>query len=165
MGNIPVGRIISTHGTKGEVKFRYYNEAAEEFYRYASLIAIKDGQDIELRPWQVRFHKGIFLLAFENLEGLESVQFLLNQELFVRDIDLPLVDEDEYYEYQLIGLDVINEKNEPLGKAKEILHTGAHGVIVVEGTEEILIPMVSDYILSVDIPGSKIVVKAEPFLV
>ncbi len=165
MGNIPVGRVVSTHGTKGEVKFRYYNEASEEFYGYASFIANRGGQDIELRPWQVRFHKGLFLMAFEGFESIESVGFLLNQELFVRETDLPPVQEDEYYEYQLIGLDVVNEKDEFLGKVKEILHTGAQGVIVATGAEELLIPMVSDYIIRIDIPESKIVVSEESLLV
>jgi 16S rRNA processing protein RimM len=165
MGNIPVGRVLSTHGIRGEVKFRYYNENSEEFYSYASFIASKDGQDIELKPVQLRFHKGLFLIEFENLESLESVAFLLNKELFVREEDLPLIDDDEYYEYQLIGLNVMNENNEAIGKVKEVLHTAAHDVIVVGGEKELLVPMVSDYIVKIDMADSTMTVREEPLLV
>jgi 16S rRNA processing protein RimM len=165
MGLLPVGRVVSTHGIKGEVRFWYYNEAVEDFYRYASLISIRDGREIELKPSEIRRHKGILLIRFEGFNTFESVAFLLQNELFVREKDLASLDHDEYYEYQLIGLDVMNEMEEKIGKVTEVLHTGAHPILVVSGRSELLVPMVDDFIVSIDIQASTVIVREDRLLV
>lgn len=165
MGLIPVGRVLSTHGIRGEVKFKYYNEAADEFYRYVSFIAKKGTEEVVLRPVQVRPHKGFFLIKFAGLDNPDGITFLLNKQLFVDERDLPALEEDEYYEYQLIGMDVINERNDRIGRVGEIIHTGAQSVMVVSGKQEFMIPMVDEFIVQIDLPGSSIMVKEDPFLV
>jgi 16S rRNA processing protein RimM len=165
MGLIPVGRVVSTHGIRGEVKFRYYNEVAGDFYGYPSLIFIRDGREVALKPVEVRPHKGIFLIRFQGLDTRESVDFLLQHELFVQEKDLASLEKDEYYEYQLIGLDVLNEGREKIGKVTEILHTGAHPIIVVSGKSELLVPMVDDFIINIDIQGSTMTVREDRLLV
>jgi len=154
-----VGRVISAHGFRGEVKLRYYNEAQSAFYRYASFFVEQDNHKRELKPAQVRFQNGFFFITFEGLESLEETGFLLNQELFVREEDLPRLDENEYYDYQLIGLDVLNEHNVRIGTVKEIMHTAAQDILIVTGEKELLVPMVEEYVLHVDIAGSFMQVK------
>ncbi|OPX98604.1 MAG: Ribosome maturation factor RimM [Syntrophorhabdus sp. PtaB.Bin006] len=162
---IPVGKVVAEHGLRGEVKFKYYNEVAEGFSEYTSLYAERDGRQTELRPTEIRFQKGFFYIKFEGLDRPETVSFLVNQELCVREEDLPPLDNDEYYDYQLIGLDVTNHRGEKIGKVEQILHTGANDVMVVTGTREIFVPMVEGYISEIDLASSCITIDEDALLV
>ena len=148
---IPVGRIISAHGIDGEVKFRYYNDEKEVFYRYTSFFVKSADGWMHLQPTGISLHKNVFRIKFRGLDKLGDVSFLINRELFVEEGNLPGLDENEYYEYQLIGLDVLKENDENLGKVAAIIHTGANDCLVVRGDQEVLIAMVEDYILGIDL--------------
>ena len=165
MGFIPVGKVVADHGLGGAVKFKYYNEDAENFYRYSSLITNKNERQAELKLTEVRFSKGFFYLKFEGLNSPEQVSFLINQELFVREEDLPPLENDEYYDYQLIGLHVVNHSGELIGTVSQVIHTGVNDIIVVKGKEEILVPMVEGLISKIDLKNSLITIDEEALLV
>jgi 16S rRNA processing protein RimM len=158
---IPVGMVLSAHGIRGEVRFHYYNEAKEEFLRYASLYAEKDDTIIEIKPASVRSHKNHFLIRFKGLGNPEEVSFLVKKELFVREGDLPQLNDDEYYEYQLIGLRVLNSAGEEIGKVDSMLHTQANDTLVVSGKQDIMVPMIEGYIIEIDLERSFIKVRED----
>jgi 16S rRNA processing protein RimM len=65
---------------------------------------------------------------------------------------LPPTAPDEFYWYQLIGLEVVNSEGERLGILEEIIETGSNDVYVVRrGEEEILIPAIEDVVREVDL--------------
>jgi 16S rRNA processing protein RimM len=158
---IPVGKVVSAHGMEGEVKFYYYNEVREDFLRYTSLFVVKDDVKTEIRPAHVRFQKNLIYIQFEGIRSLEEVSSLVNKELYVREGDLADLEKGEYYEYQLIGLDVINMKNEKIGAVESILHTGAHDVLVVAGEKERMVPLVEGYVVEVDVEKGIVCVDEE----
>lgn len=158
---IPVGRVLSTHGIRGEVRFHYYNEAKEEFLRYTSLYAEKDDAIIEIKPASVRSHKNLFLIRFKGLKSPEEVSFLVKKELLVREGDLPQLNAGEYYEYQLIGLKVLNFAGEEIGNVESMLHTEANDTLVVSGKEETLVPMIEGYIVEINLERSFIKVRED----
>jgi 16S rRNA processing protein RimM len=146
---IPVGRVVSAHGVKGEIKFRYYNEDAAASLQYPSFFAEENGAKRELKPLRVRPLAGSFLIKLEGLETADEVRFLLDRELFVREDDLAPLGEDEYYDYQLIGLVAVTEKDRLLGKVVEVMHTKANDILVVRGAAEALVPMTGDHIVQI----------------
>lgn len=160
---VPVGKVVSAHGMRGELKFYYYNEVKEDFLLYTSLFVVKDTVKTEIRPLRVRFQKNFVYFTVAGLRSLEDVSFLIGKELFVREKDLPVVDEGEYYEYQLIGLDVINKKGETLGAVESILHTGANDVLVVEGKEGLMVPMIEGFIVEIDVKKGFVRIDDEVF--
>lgn len=158
---IPVGRVLSTHGIGGEVRFHYYNEAKEEFLRYASLYAEKDDTIIEIKPASIRSHKNLFLIRFKGLRSPEEVSFLVKKELLVREGDLPQLNDDEYYEYQLIGLSVLNSAGEEIGKVDSMLHTQANTTLIVSGKQDIMVPMIEGYIIEINLERSFIKIRED----
>jgi len=156
MSHIAIGRILSTRGLRGEIRFRYYNESESGLSRYAALYAERDGSYVELTPSRVQPQRGSFLIHFRDIATSGEASFLVGKELFVREEDLPSLNEGEYYDYQLVGLTAINEQHEPIGKVKEVIHTKANDIIVIGGETDILVPMLEDFILSVDISASSI---------
>lgn len=165
MKYIPVGRVLSAHGIKGEVKFLYYNDEKEVFYGYTSfLVKNANNRWIKLEPAETSVYRGFFYLKFKGLDNLDAVSFLLNKELFVRQTQLPVLEENEYYEYQLIGMKVFDSNDIQIGAVKGIMHTNAQDLIVVKGEKEILIPMVEGFIIDINLEDSTIKVKADDFL-
>jgi 16S rRNA processing protein RimM len=65
---------------------------------------------------------------------------------------LPPAAPDEFYWYQLVGLEVISSDGRKLGTIEDILETGSNDVYVVrQGDEEILIPAIHQVVLEVDL--------------
>ncbi len=158
---IPVGRVVSTFGIRGELKFHYYNEVKEEFLDRTSLFALKGDGFVELTPEGARYRKRFFYLSFRGFSTVEEVSFLVGKELFVREEDLPRLEEGEYYEYQLIGLEVTTVQGSRLGKVRSLMHTGASDILVVEGEREVMIPMVEGFIVDIDVSGGTVRVDIE----
>jgi 16S rRNA processing protein RimM len=74
---------------------------------------------------------------------------------------IPL-EEDEYFEHQILGLEVWTAAGELLGEVAEILYTGANEVYVVRGhspRREILVPAIEDVVQVVDLEAGKLVVE------
>jgi 16S rRNA processing protein RimM len=164
MKYISIGRVISAHGIRGEIKFRYYNEWEEGPGRYRTLYVDIDGRHIELNPVSVRRQKNLFLIRFRGLESPEKVSFLLKKELLVAETDLPELEEGEFYDFQLMGMTVINEYGKAIGRVDEVLHTKGGDILSIVGQTNLLIPMHEDFVLDVDMDNSRISVVERPFL-
>ncbi len=166
MGYVPVGRVTSTHGIKGEVKFQYYNDEKGVFYEYTSFLVKNENNSwVTFEPTEKRFYKGFFYLKFKGFDSPEAALPLINKEFFVKEEQLPPLDDGEYYEYQLIGLKVIDQGDIVVGTVTEIMHTGAQGLLVVRGEKEILIPMVEEFITEINLDSLFIKVKGDIFFV
>ncbi len=81
-------------------------------------------------------------------------------QLEVERTELPATQEDEYYTFQLLGLEVVEENGRALGTVADVLPGVANDVLQVG--EDVLLPMVEDCIRSVDLDARRIVV-AEGF--
>ncbi len=150
---IPVGQIVAFHGLRGEVKFRYYNESSQAFLQYPAFFVDQDDKKIELKPSRVRLQSDIFIIKFKGLETREEVRFLLKKELLVAESDLPPPEEDEYYDFQLVGLEAVTMEGRVVGRVKDVMHTGASDILVIEGAREVLVPMTDDYIADISQGG------------
>jgi 16S rRNA processing protein RimM len=164
MGYIPVGRVLSTRGVQGEIRFRYYNDSESNLCRYATFFGDLGDRKIELRPARVQARRGYFLIQFGELETPEAVSFLVGKELFVREEDLPRLNEGEYYDYQLIGLRAVNEHDEQIGRVTEVIHTKANDVLVIEGEREMLVPMQEEFILGIDVDAASVSIAEGVFI-
>lgn len=164
MKYISIGQVVSAHGIQGDIRFRYYGESDENLKGYRTLYVEVDGKKIELKPISIRRQKNLFLIRFKGLESIGKASFLLTRELLVAEADLPELEGDEYYDFQLMGMAVVNERGETIGEVKEILHTKGGDILSIVGKENLLIPMHEDFILHVDTGRSRIAVRERPFV-
>lgn len=116
-------------------------------------------------PWRVRrIHvapggkEAIIRLA--GIDTPEDAAARRGQAVRVALDDAPPLPEGEYFHYQLIGLDVVDESDNFLGRLAEIIETGANDVYVVRGPAgELLLPVIEGVILSVDPVGGRLVAR------
>ncbi|HZQ16970.1 MAG TPA: ribosome maturation factor RimM [Gaiellaceae bacterium] len=69
---------------------------------------------------------------------------------------LPPTGEDEWYAFELVGLEVVEESGRVLGTVKSVEPGVANDVLDLGG--DLLLPMVEDCVRQVDVAGGRIVV-------
>ncbi len=106
------------------------------------------------------------LLSFEELSTREDFLPHRNKLLYARVEDLPELEQGEYYHHQLLGLRVLDEKAEDLGKVVDILVTGSNDVYVVRqpDNKELLLPAIPDVVQEIDLAKKLMHVRLIPGL-
>ncbi len=99
------------------------------------------------------------------VDSLEKAQRLCRLEVYQKISRLPRTAEDEFYWFELEGLEVIDTYGKPLGRIHSVIETGASDVLVVRDEKrEILLPMVEDVIKRVDTEKGMCMVELTPGL-
>ncbi|WP_079709426.1 ribosome maturation factor RimM [Paraliobacillus ryukyuensis] len=158
-----VGKVVNTHGIKGEVKVIRITDFTERFDQGNILYLIgKDNDEpIPLTVKSHRTHKQFDLLTFESYDTIEKVEPFKEGILTILEDQLHELDEGDYYYHQIIGCKVITTDDEVIGKIKEILSPGANDVWVVQrpNQKDLLLPYIDDIVKVVDIDQQKIIIE------
>lgn len=154
-----VGVITSSHGIKGEAKVYPTSDDSNRLKKIKKVYADIKGVETVLDIETVRFQKNMALVKFKQFNTPEEIQALRNTDLFVdRDNATPLK-KNENYIADLIGLEVIGEDGNLLGKVIDVFPTGANHVMEVDmGEKKVLFPYISQCILDVNLEEGKIFV-------
>ncbi|AKC65963.1 ribosome maturation factor RimM [Bacillus altitudinis] len=156
-----VGKIVNTHGVRGEVRVVSKTDFPEERYKKGSVLYIfKQNQKEPLKVTVAshRQHKQFDLLTFEEVGSLNEAEQLKESILKVEKEHLGSLDEGEFYFHEIIGCEVYDEKDKLIGQIKEVLTPGANDVWVVgrKGKKDALIPYIPSVVKTVDISSKKV---------
>jgi 16S rRNA processing protein RimM len=151
-----VGKVVNTHGIKGELKVISQTDFPEIRFKQGSVLLLShpDHQElIRLTVQSARLHKNAYIVKFSDMDHINQVEEFKGGELKVPSeqlIDLP---EDEYYFHEIVGCKVVTEEGEELGTISEILTPGANDVWVVERPKgkPLLIPVIDDVLINVEV--------------
>lgn len=148
-----VGRIRRAHGLKGEMIMDVLTDFPERITP-GKLIYVADAHEPQ-QISSVRSHDNLLLISFKGIDNKDDLARYRNSIVYVKTEGLPDLPENEFYHHDLIGMTVIDEQQKVLGKLVEIMETGANDVYVIVNNEnnEILIPAVDEFILSIDLAG------------
>ncbi len=161
-----MGHIIGSFGIYGWIKVCPYTEYIDGLMEYPSWWLSK--KDDEWQEVQVitGYSNGSILNAKlkEYIDRTQALK-LKGMQIALPRNQLPALPEEGgcgYYWSDLIGTDVINLKNEELGKVVGLFETGANDVLRVQSAgkekKEILIPFIEQAIIKVDLKLSRILV-------
>ncbi len=149
-----IGKIINTHGIKGEVKVKQITDFPERF-KIGETVYISQQNDsyLALKIDGSRMHKDYYLLRFEGYSSINDVEHLKGAELKIKEDQQKMLEEHEYYYHQIIGCHVVTIDGEELGVIDSILSPGANDVWVVRGNKnkEFLIPYIEPVVKDIDI--------------
>ena len=158
---IIVARAVRTRGLKGELVAELLTDFPERFENLTHLSGIReDGERKELELEDYWFQNERVVLKFKEYDSVEAAASLVGFEFGVPESERVELSSGEFYEWQLAGCSVENTSGELIGKVREVMRTGGVELLVVahEAGPERLIPMVGDIVVSVDIPGKKILI-------
>ena len=157
---VPIAKILTTHGIKGELKVSPLIFSSDVLFQIKKFYLSKDKTQV-LEVENIRKGPGfnILLIKFKNTE-FEEAQALINQTLYAELEDLPELEEDEFYYYQILGFEVRDKNGKVWGKVKEIMPMGEYNLILVKGKKgEFYIPLVEEYIEEMDFTSGVIITK------
>lgn len=155
------GKITSTHGLHGSVKFYPYTENLDLFHPGLCLfVRMPDGAEKTCVLASIKPHRRqMALIQVEGVSTLENAEALVGSEVSVDRSLLPETEEDEFYWDELIGLSVRTQAGEILGRLTQVFRTGSNDVYVVKNQkDELLIPALKSVVLNVDISAGLMVV-------
>ena len=160
-----VGLLRRPHGVRGEIMTEIITDFPERLKAGETFYLGDERQPITIRS--SRFHKKGILLSFEGIHDRDAIGTHRQKYLYVDLNDWPPLPEGEYYDYELMGLEVVvEESGEVLGTLVDILETGANDVYVVksETGKELLLPAIPDVILDVNLDTEQMKVYLLPGL-
>jgi len=150
--HVLIAEIVGVHGIKGTSKIRSYAESLSLF-KPGCPIAVRErgGQEKSLEIKWVKPHAGTALIAFKGINERHQAQALIGAELFVPKDELPELEEDSYFWFDLIGMAVYTTADEYLGRIESIIETGSNDVFVVQDNKkEVLIPALESVVIGID---------------
>ena len=159
---LAVGKLRHAHGVRGEMLMEVLTDFPERLKPGTALYLHQQAEP--LRLLKTRPHNQGLLVTLEGYTTPEAVAQFRNQLVYVSADDRPMLDEGEFYHHQLIGLDVVTPAGEVLGVVDAIIETGASDVLVVRqaAREDILVPMVGEFVQQIDLAGRTIIVCLIP---
>ncbi len=146
MTKIYLGKIVSPHGIKGELKLLSNFDKLAKICKENFPIYINDKK---YTLTSFRYHKQYLLISLNNYTNINEVLFLVNSDVYIEREDLELTT-DEYLLEDLIGATVI-EEDEKLGQISEIIMTKQYNLVrIINNQDNFLVPLISQYIISFD---------------
>jgi 16S rRNA processing protein RimM len=109
-----------------------------------------------------RLHAGNALMRVQGISSPDTVERLRGTPLRIRGTDARPLAENEYFLYQIIGLEAVDEAGTRLGRVTDVMETGANDVLVitpVDGGADILLPSHPDVVLAMEPVAGRIVVR------
>ena len=149
---INIGKIVNTHGIKGELRILSDFRHKDKVFKVGMKFYVgKEKEEFTVNSY--RFHKIFDMVTFKGFNNINDVLYLKGRQVYINKEDLVL-DDGEVYIEDLIGYDVIiGEK--VLGKVTGVMYNSKANDILKVG--DILIPYVKDLIIKIE--GNKIYYK------
>lgn len=156
-----VGYVRGAHGIQGEVTVEPMTDFPDRFMPGSVLHA----GGVNYRIEAVRTHKKMLLVALVGISTRNQAEVLHGKLIEVPEGDLPDLNEDQYFRFEIVGINVVDESGLALGNVAEVLDTGADDVYIVRDDEsELLIPAIDSVVKEIDIAGRRMVVELIPGL-
>ena len=154
---LEAGKIVTTHGVRGEVKIMPYTDTPELLCEFDRLFIGKDKAEIYID--RARVAKNTVIAKIEGIETVEAAEKYRNKVLFMHRDDLEL-DEDTYFIQDLIDMEVKDaDSGFVYGKITDVLQNGANDVYVIKGDREYLVPAIPDVVISTDIDSNIMLIR------
>ncbi|WP_314421995.1 ribosome maturation factor RimM [uncultured Microbacterium sp.] len=163
-----VGRLVKAHGLKGALKLELYTDNPERRFTPGAEFTL---QVPEASPWhgktvvvrEYRVMNGNPVVFLQDVDDRDAAETLVRAILWI-DQDSDEVEDDAWFDHQLVGLDVVRD-GLVVGKVARVEHFPAQDLLIVRsGDREILVPFVKAIVPTVDVSAGRVVVTPPPGL-
>ena len=151
---LEAGRIVNTHGVRGEVKIEPWADEAAFLTRFRRFYL--DGAPVKVLSCRV--HKTMCIAALEGVDDVNAAQALKGKVLFI-DRDDAQLPKGTVFLQDILGARVVDEAGTELGTLAEVLPEPSASVYVIRGERELLIPDVPAFILDKDADRGVVTVR------
>lgn len=155
---IEIGKIVNTHGLRGEVKIVPWLDYPEVFEAFDKVYTEDGKKTFKIK--HVKYQKANIIVKFDGLDDINEAERLKNTILFVEKSLFDDLPEGTYLIADIIGLEVF-EDGVSFGHVTDVFSTGSNDVYVVEqkGSKQLLLPIIDGVLEEVNIAEGYINVR------
>jgi 16S rRNA processing protein RimM len=161
MGLLEIGRIVGCHGLAGRVKVLSYLDSQDMLNNLPEVFVGRRSQETIPFPLDaVQQGRNFFILKLGGIEDRDAAAKLVRSSVWMPSEKMKKLPEGEYYWRDIIGLRVVTEEGESLGRVESVFPTGSNDVYVCRAAEkEILLPAIGEVIRKIDTDHGIMVVR------
>ncbi len=157
MERILVGKIVNTHGIKGDLKVYPYTDNIKRFSKLKRIYIGEEELAVQIES--VKYHKEMALIKLKEFNNINDVLFLKNKLVYIDGVDKVKLLKDNYFIDDLIGCEVFDLEGNSIGHIKDVLQSSSNDIYIIEDkNKEYLIPAVKEFIKDININKKKIVI-------
>lgn len=156
-----VGKIVNTHGIRGEVRVWPQTDFPEVRFKAGSrllMVPPDQGEPVPVVVQGAREQKNLYIVKLKGFDNINDVEKFKGWDLKVGDEDRVPLAEGEYYVRDIVGCSVVTDEGESLGIITDVLSPGANDVWVVKRPrgKELLLPVIDEVVLEVDVQAKQV---------
>ena len=160
--HLEVGYVSRCHGLSGEVAVKTFDPGSQSLFELDRvLLRLKSGDELELVIDSVRETNKEILIVFEGLEGRNAADKLRGATVLAFREDLEVPAEGEYFQGDLIGLDVYDEAGKKFGVVEGLIEAGPVPNLVIRGEDgaELLLPFADEFVPTVEMEKRRLTIR------
>lgn len=155
---IAIGKIINTHGIKGDLKIYPYTDNIK---RFSDLSDLYIGQEkLQVSVGNIKYHKDFVLMKLKEYDNINDVLIFKEKLIYIDESEKVELEMDNYFIHDLIGCKVYDKEGKLIGVIDDVLQNSSNDVYIIKDNEkEYMIPAVKEFIKSVDVSEKSIIVE------
>lgn len=149
---VAIGRVIKAKGLRGELKIESLSDSEHRFDSLESVFLEQKNGLIVTRTVETTKSNGTtVIIKLKDIDDRTTAEAYHGGYIYVDRKNIAPLPQDSYYIFELEGMDVLNTTGYKIGKVMRVDKYPANDVIIVSmEKEDIMIPAVKHYILSVN---------------
>ena len=161
MEKILIATVLKPQGLNGELKCKLENDNFD-IIKDISEVFLND-KNVPTRVVDKKYRTGYLFLTLSMCNNREKAELMRNFKVYVLREQLAMPD-DEYMITDLIGMNVLSETGEQIGKLMDVENYGAGDILVIEQYKrEYMVPFVKDIVLNINKVTNSIIVNKKKY--
>ena len=162
-----LGKIVKKYSFKGELLVKLDTDDPSTYTKMESVFIDKNKSLIPFFIERSSLHKSTLLrVKFEDIDSEEDADKLLKSELYLPLEFLPQLTGNKFYYHEIVGFEAEDLSFGLVGIVKGVNDTTNQAILEIDRNgSEILIPLIDDFIKSVDRAQKKIILEVPEGLI
>ncbi|MBR4723290.1 MAG: ribosome maturation factor RimM [Clostridia bacterium] len=158
MDCLEIGKIINTHGLRGEVKISAWTDFPEDFEDFSYALT-KNGEKLNIEG--IKYQKNNIIVKFREINSISEAEAYKNSVLCLPKEEMHALPPNVYYIADLLGCEVFEISGKKIGIMQDVFSTGSNDVYDIkrENAKNLLVPIIEGVVKSVDTENKKIIIK------
>lgn len=154
-----VGKIINTHGIKGNVKIYPYTDDPERFKDLDYLLVGDEFKELKIVDMFIQ--KGFVYVRFEGYEDINKILDFINLNVYIYDKDRVKLPEDRYFISDIVNMEVRDMEGQLIGEVTDVIENLANDLFQVRkpGGKIFYLPARKEFIKEINVEQKVIIIE------
>ncbi|MCB1539058.1 MAG: 16S rRNA processing protein RimM [Alphaproteobacteria bacterium] len=157
---ILIGKVVSAHGIKGDVKIACYADDAKLLFQDAGIYTDTTTQARVVVSFRAEPKPGLFIARIDGIADRNAAEAARGMAFYIPRDSLPALDESEIYHSDLEGMAVVGADGKAMGHVLRVQNFGAGDLLEIQGKKEsYYIPFAPPFLIRVERENKTVVVQ------